>query len=295
MKSHALALSAGGALGLSHIGVLKAFHELGFKPSHISGTSMGAIIAATYSLYQDPEKQMNILKRTLESKSFSSLILNNQGERKHHFNLHEHFNSFKGHIKRWMSVQNALLKQSFISFDQFYKIVCELVPDINIEDMPLPFSCACTNISEAKPEIITKGSLRDAIYKSAAIQAIVEPFKDEGKFYVDGTFSMKVPVPAAKAIGAKRVIAINVDPSPMHIERYNPLKVLLSMYEMQQRTVAIHQLEEADHVIDLVPPKGNFFDYQLGPWFIEWSYRETLPKVKKLLSQLEKKKIFRFG
>ena len=36
-----LALSGGAALGLSHIGSLKAFEEVGIKPSVISGTSAG--------------------------------------------------------------------------------------------------------------------------------------------------------------------------------------------------------------------------------------------------------------
>lgn len=44
-----LVLSGGGAKGLAHIGVLKAFEENGIPIDYITGTSMGSIIGALYS------------------------------------------------------------------------------------------------------------------------------------------------------------------------------------------------------------------------------------------------------
>ncbi len=45
----ALALSGGGARGLSQIGVLKAFEEAGIKPDIVVGTSMGSIVGGMYA------------------------------------------------------------------------------------------------------------------------------------------------------------------------------------------------------------------------------------------------------
>ena len=44
-----LALGAGLARGLAHIGVLRVLQESGIKVDFISGTSMGAVIAALYA------------------------------------------------------------------------------------------------------------------------------------------------------------------------------------------------------------------------------------------------------
>lgn len=49
LTSIALALEAGGARGLAHIHVLKAFDELGVKPALIAGTSIGSLIRAAYA------------------------------------------------------------------------------------------------------------------------------------------------------------------------------------------------------------------------------------------------------
>ncbi len=49
MKKVGIALGGGGAKGLAHISMLEVLDELGVRPHRISGTSIGAIIAALYS------------------------------------------------------------------------------------------------------------------------------------------------------------------------------------------------------------------------------------------------------
>jgi NTE family protein len=49
MKTFALALGGGGARGLAHIAVVEALDEMGVKPVAIAGTSIGALIGASYA------------------------------------------------------------------------------------------------------------------------------------------------------------------------------------------------------------------------------------------------------
>ena len=44
-----LVLSGGGMKGLAHVGVLQALEERGLEPSLIVGSSIGALIAATWA------------------------------------------------------------------------------------------------------------------------------------------------------------------------------------------------------------------------------------------------------
>ena len=53
MKKLGLALSSGGARGFAHIGVIKVLQENKIPIKYVSGTSMGAVIAAYYALYKE--------------------------------------------------------------------------------------------------------------------------------------------------------------------------------------------------------------------------------------------------
>ena len=44
-----IALGGGAALGIAHVGVLKAIEESGRSVSHLSGTSIGAFVGAFYA------------------------------------------------------------------------------------------------------------------------------------------------------------------------------------------------------------------------------------------------------
>src|SRR5690554_1314157 len=59
-----LVLSGGGARGAAHVGVLKAFEEHGISPSHISGTSIGAIVGAMYAKGIHWSEILSFLKET---------------------------------------------------------------------------------------------------------------------------------------------------------------------------------------------------------------------------------------
>ena len=64
-----IALGGGGALGMAHIGVLKALEESGIKPDIIVGTSIGAIVGGFYATgFSVSELQEKALKiKTKES------------------------------------------------------------------------------------------------------------------------------------------------------------------------------------------------------------------------------------
>ena len=59
-KKVAFAFSSGGAKGLAHIGVLKAFLDYGFEVVAISGSSMGAVVGAFYGFGFSPDEMIYI-------------------------------------------------------------------------------------------------------------------------------------------------------------------------------------------------------------------------------------------
>ena len=60
-----LALSGGGARGISHLGVLKALDEFDVRLDCISGTSTGALVGAMYAYGITPENILELIVNTL--------------------------------------------------------------------------------------------------------------------------------------------------------------------------------------------------------------------------------------
>jgi len=65
-----LVLSGGGARGIAHLGVLKFLEEKNITISHISGTSVGAIVGAFYAAGYESGRIAEIIKTV----NFFSLI-----------------------------------------------------------------------------------------------------------------------------------------------------------------------------------------------------------------------------
>lgn len=63
-KRVGLALSGGAVRGLAHIGVIKALHEVGIKPTVVAGTSVGSIIGAALAAGMD-WREMADMARTV--------------------------------------------------------------------------------------------------------------------------------------------------------------------------------------------------------------------------------------
>ena len=62
-KKVGLVLSGGGAKGVAHIGVLKVLEEAGIPIDYISGTSMGALVGALYSIGYDARQLDSIVRK----------------------------------------------------------------------------------------------------------------------------------------------------------------------------------------------------------------------------------------
>lgn len=57
-----LALGGGGAKGVAHIGVLRALEEANVKADYVSGTSVGAMVAAMYAFNVSIDTLANIAR-----------------------------------------------------------------------------------------------------------------------------------------------------------------------------------------------------------------------------------------
>ncbi|MBC7360937.1 MAG: patatin-like phospholipase family protein [Candidatus Aminicenantes bacterium] len=176
-----LALGAGGARGLAHIGVLKAFEKYQIPVDIVTGTSMGALIGGAFASGIDARAMEEIaLKadRKLVAKLFFPTISSSglvDGEK----------------------IRNFLEKN---------------IGNKNIESFERKYACVATDILTGEEIVIDRGSVVEAIRASISIPTIFTPVVLENRILVDGGIVNPVPVDLARRMGADIVIAVNVVP-----------------------------------------------------------------------------------
>jgi NTE family protein len=177
--SVALALGGGAARGFAHIGVLRALVANGITPDIIVGTSIGAVaggcfaggVLDTLEQWARSLTVRGVLGYLDVSLSGSGLIGGNR---------------LAGHL------EGALAKTL-------------------IENLPIRFAAIATEVRTGHEIWLTHGKLVEALRASYALPGIFPPVRIGGRWLVDGALVNPVPVSAARALGARVVIAVNLN------------------------------------------------------------------------------------
>lgn len=181
-KKIGLVLGSGGARGLAHVGAVKALIEYGVRPSVIVGTSFGAIVGAAIA-----SGRFGVLDFTARNVDLSKAV-----------GVFFEFGIHRDGLIRGKRVMDFLEK---------------ILPDCNIEELPIPFAALATDIETGEPFVIDRGKVSHAVRASISIPGVFTPVRRGKRLLVDGGISSPVPVSTARAMGADVVVAINVDNS----------------------------------------------------------------------------------
>ncbi|MGN2243514.1 patatin-like phospholipase family protein [Frateuria sp. GZRR33] len=174
----ALALGAGGAKGLAHIGVIEEIERQGYTIGAIAGSSMGALIGGIYAMGKLDVYRDWVCKLA----RFDVLRLVDW--------------TFRGGL---------------IKGERIIETLRELIGDARIEDLPLAYTAVATDIDREREVWLTRGQLFDAIRASIAIPTIFRPHTIEGRRLVDGALLNPVPVTPLIRERAEIVFAISLD------------------------------------------------------------------------------------
>ncbi len=183
-----LALGSGGARGLAHIGVIKALEENNIHIGYIAGTSIGAFVGGLYASGMDIKSMEKIILQVDKIMVAKIMI-------------------------------PKLFAPGLVDNKKIYDFIHNLVGDIKIEKLRIPFACVATDLVTGQEVQFTKGHLVQAIMASIAIPIILQPVFLNGKYLLDGGLCNPLPISSVKSIGAKKIIAVNVSPTPQRITR----------------------------------------------------------------------------
>ncbi|MEC7265324.1 MAG: patatin-like phospholipase family protein [Bacteroidota bacterium] len=211
-----LVLSGGGMRGVAHIGVIKALEERGIFPSHISGTSAGAIVGAFYAAGIGWEKMLDFFRT----------------------------------IPIFHREKYARKKPGFIDTEKFYNDFKELLPDDDFKALQKPLFITGTDVLNGTLKYFFEGPLIMPILASASFPGVFTPTKKEGSFYVDGGVLNNFPIEPLTPL-CDKIIGVYVN--PLKYIKFEDLKhsynVVERSYKIKMAAESIAKFKDCDLVI----------------------------------------------
>ncbi|MCF6360844.1 MAG: patatin-like phospholipase family protein [Cyclobacteriaceae bacterium] len=246
-----IALSGGGARGISHLGVLKAFDENDIKPDVISGTSAGAIIGGFYAAGYAPDDILKIIIKTNMLSIFKPAF------------------SWKG----------------LLSMDSLEKILRNNLPP-TFEDLGIPLIVAATDIEGGKTTYFEQGGLYKAILASSCLPVLFNPIEIDNVKYIDGGILNNLPV---EPLQKRAETIISVGCNPIGTKKINSFKdvmersSLLAINENTERSKQLaHIFIEPEELI-----KFSGFDLSKAKEIFDTGYHYTSQNIAIFAKELK--------
>jgi NTE family protein len=176
-----LALGSGSSRGWAHIGILASLAEHGIHPDVVCGTSIGALVAASYVAG-------NIEKLEAWTRSLTRL-----------------------ETAKFFEISGSL--RGFVDTERFSQFVNEYVvsDDLSIDDVEKRFGAVSTDLASGREVWFTDGSFVKAVWASISLPGLFPAIRHNDRWVVDGGLVNPVPVSVCRALGADVVIAVNLN------------------------------------------------------------------------------------
>ena len=283
-KDVALVLSSGGARGLVHIGAIEELEARDYRITSIAGCSMGALIGGVYAAgkLEEFREWMKTVdrKKMLELTDFS-LSLN--------------------HIVKGTRIIEAIM---------------EFVPDMPIEDLPIPYCAVATDLKSGREVVFREGSLFKAIRASISLPSFYEPVHRDGMILIDGGVTNPIPMNRVQRHEGDILMGIDVSghdyetqweirqeltekrkrskslsqqilnkliPDNLEFNHYTMLSRVSSLM-IRQNSILMAQLMKPDVLVDIQMSRYGSFDFDKSEKLIAIGRQKTQQALSKYQS-----------
>ncbi len=212
-----LALGGGAARGFAHVGVIQVLEEAGIRPTLVTGTSAGSLVAALYASGRTGA-QLQQVAESMEEATFADWTL-------------------------------PIFSRGLLRGDALARYVHAQVGGRLIEDLPLPLGIVATDLNSGQGVLFQRGDTATAVRASSAVPAVFQPVRVAGREYVDGGLVSPVPVRYARQMGAELVIAVDISNVPDANPAGDTLQILLQTFTIMGRSINNWELRDADVVV----------------------------------------------
>jgi NTE family protein len=247
-----LALGAGSARGLAHIGVIRALTERGIPISVLAGTSAGALVGSMWASGSD----LAFLERMTPG------------------------------MGRKLWADFGLVRSGLLHGKKMEEMIGLLTRGRRFEDLPVPFACIATDIETGERVVFKEGPLAPAVRASCSIPGVFQPQQYQNRLLVDGALVERVPVRTARELGADRVIAVDVTVYSERAQVHGLVDVIGRSMDILQRQFIDQVLAGADIIIRPNLADIGAYAFEQGPKAAQRGREATLEVIDSILSWL---------
>lgn len=250
-----LALGGGGARGFAHIGVLKAFEELGIECDYIAGTSVGSIIGSLYAFGKTPKEIEDIAKG----------------------------------LKRSDLMKKAIPVIHTVKPDRIEQQLNKIFGDITVfSELKIPFVAVCTDLKTGKEVDFDYGDVAKVVSASCALPYVFSPVVYEGMHLIDGGLRNNVPADVVRKMGANVVFAIDVNRlRGTGTQSLSTISVLSSTIGIMMQSKIDETLAQADMIFTPALERFSPLKFDGIDEMIEIGYNTVMANKDKIQRMLE--------
>lgn len=237
-----LALGGGGARGIAHIHVLLALDDLGVRPSHIAGSSIGAIMGAAYAGGMSGE---DIRDFALESFATPGMLASRLWDtRPPTFREFWADGGFRLGQLNARRVLAAFLPKTIAS---------------RFEDLAIPLTVMATDFYARRELAICTGDLNSALAASAALPAVFRPVRRDGLVLLDGGIYSPLPFDHLRGV-ADLTLAVDVNGGPEGTGNHlpTPIQAMIGASQLMQQSLVDSKLLIDPPDLLFRPPVSRF-------------------------------------
>jgi NTE family protein len=244
-----LALSGGGMKGIAHIGAIKALEENNISPTHISGSSVGAIVGAFYASGYPLEEIVAFFKE----------------------------------VPLFYPTRYAFGKPGIIDPANFYEDFIKYFPEDNFNALQKKLFISTVDMLNGSMKVFNEGELIRPILASSAFPGLCSPVFVNGSLYADGGILDNFPVAPLMA-HCDQIIGVYV--SPLDEIKAENLKYAIDVLQRAIRINFSNASSQKFSQCDLLiyPPLSKFgmFDKNHIDEIFNIGYQTALKKIKEL-------------
>lgn len=205
-----LVLSGGGALGATHVGVIKVLEELNVPVDIVVGTSMGSIVGGLYAMGLKADELDSLVRSIDWAGAFEDRPP--RGDRS--FRRKQDDYGFLIDLKVGIKDGGVQFPPGIIQGQRLTLLLRALsmrargISDFDM--LPIRYRAVAADLETGREVVLGKGNLATAMRASMSVPGVFPPVDVDGKLLVDGGVANNLPVDVARAMGADIVIVVDI-------------------------------------------------------------------------------------
>lgn len=223
-KNVALVLSSGGPRGFAYIGAIEALEEHGYTITSVAGTSMGSLLGGIYAAGKLAEFKEWLY--SLDAWEVFSLM------------------------------DLSIGKNHFVKGDKVIEAIMQIVPNINIEDLPIPYCAVATDLYTGREVVFDYGPLFRAIRASISIPSLFRPVKFGLTTLIDGAITNCLPLNRVQRTEGDLLVAfdvndVNEEEINLILRREHEARLIDKQFELEVHEELLDVIHDFKHDTDM--------------------------------------------